>query len=437
MYTFEGDVVPKDITEATIDASLTTIPKYAFKQCSRLKSIIIPSTVTVIERCAFGYCKSLKSIIIPSSVTIIGENAFRDCTSLATVHFEEQSQLTDIGIAAFRCCISLLYIDLPNSVKKIGFAAFYHCESLLSVTIPTISTCAATSCIASLAASNAAAATSKSSRASLLIYPAAFRGCKSLVSIALPKHVKFIAKCGEFNSERYPYFSICDTLEKRNSTLDHRNNVTTNTINDSTTDITSWVQKRFDHLPLHELCYNPKVTKDEIQTVLQKNKRKDTIEAIDSLGMTPLHILTCNSYSKPEIVQYVLQLYPYASKVQNVNNMIPMQLYLKCHNVNLSSQKNEEGMVRKHRIPGTAKDIKKEEVYHRFTLNQIIQQGMDGDRLEYILALDNKALLELEMQHEDTDLYPFIQAALSVQCSLDVVYVLTRHSIDVMIALVL
>ena len=53
------------------------INKRAFKGCSNLTSIIIPSGVTSIGSEAFKSCSSLTSISIPDSVTSIEERAFQ------------------------------------------------------------------------------------------------------------------------------------------------------------------------------------------------------------------------------------------------------------------------------------------------------------------------------------------------------------------------
>ena len=106
----------------------------AFKNCSSLENIEIPSSVTSIGGAAFSGCRSLVSIEIPSSVTSIGGFAFQDCSLLETVTFEEGSQLTSIGNTAFVDCSQLASIEIPSSVTSIGSSAFNRCSNLTSVT---------------------------------------------------------------------------------------------------------------------------------------------------------------------------------------------------------------------------------------------------------------------------------------------------------------
>ena len=49
-----------------------TIGEAAFKNCSNLTSVSIPSNVTTIGEAVFKNCSKLKSVSIPSSVTNIG-----------------------------------------------------------------------------------------------------------------------------------------------------------------------------------------------------------------------------------------------------------------------------------------------------------------------------------------------------------------------------
>lgn len=52
------------------------IGDYAFKDCSGLTSLTLPSSVTSIGEFAFNGCRGLTSLTLPSSVTSIDELAF-------------------------------------------------------------------------------------------------------------------------------------------------------------------------------------------------------------------------------------------------------------------------------------------------------------------------------------------------------------------------
>lgn len=67
--------------------------------------------VTSIRYCAFRECSTLTRVTLPSGVTSIGSNAFQHCGSL--------SQLI-----------------LPDSLKTIGTHAFYGCSNLAQLAIP-------------------------------------------------------------------------------------------------------------------------------------------------------------------------------------------------------------------------------------------------------------------------------------------------------------
>ena len=113
------------------DEDVTSIGKYAFRNCSSLTSVTIPDSVTSIGDWAFDYCSSLTSITIPDSVTSIGYGAFYKCSSLTSVTIGDS--VTTIGDYAFYGCSSLTSITIPDSVTSIGGYAFYGCSSLKSV----------------------------------------------------------------------------------------------------------------------------------------------------------------------------------------------------------------------------------------------------------------------------------------------------------------
>ena len=170
------------LTSITIPSSVTSIGSYVFDGCSNLTSIIvkegnpvydsrngcnaiiskknnqliagckkttIPNSVTSLGSSAFSGCSSLTNMTIPNSVTSIGNSAFSGCSSLISITIP--NSVTSIGNSAFSGCSSLTSITIPNSVTSIGNSAFWGCSSLTSITIPnsvtTIGSAAFGSCI--------------------------------------------------------------------------------------------------------------------------------------------------------------------------------------------------------------------------------------------------------------------------------------------------
>jgi len=85
---------PKPTGALTIPYSLCgvtvkTIGAYAFKDCSGMTAVTIPTTVTTIEEHAFDGCTGLTSIRVPNSVTSVGDYAFKGCTSLSSAQLPE------------------------------------------------------------------------------------------------------------------------------------------------------------------------------------------------------------------------------------------------------------------------------------------------------------------------------------------------------------
>ena len=215
-----------NIVEVVISNGVTSIGKYAFYNCSGLKSVTIGESVTSIKDYAFRGCNNLTSVIwnakecadfglyktpfynkdssnpngtndydirpkiisfsfgnnvkyipaylcsglsaltaatIPNSVTGIGKNAFSGCSGMTTVTIS--NSLTTIENNVFSGCSSLTSVTIPNSVTGIGENAFNGCSELTSVTIGNSVTTIAES---------------------------AFKDCSSLTSIEIPNSVESI-----------------------------------------------------------------------------------------------------------------------------------------------------------------------------------------------------------------------------------------------------
>ncbi len=110
------------------------IGDYAFKNCSDLTSLTLPSSVTRIGDYAFYNCSGLTSLTLPSSVTRIGDYAFYNCSGLTSLTLP--SSVTSIGEFAFRYCSGLTSLTIPSGVTSIGMSAFEYCSSLTSLTLP-------------------------------------------------------------------------------------------------------------------------------------------------------------------------------------------------------------------------------------------------------------------------------------------------------------
>ena len=91
---------------------VTSIGKFAFANCAKVKSVTIPEGVTSIEGSAFSRCDRLESVIIPSTVTSIGYYAFGSCRNLKSVTI--LSEVTSIEASAFRGCTGLKSVVIPK-----------------------------------------------------------------------------------------------------------------------------------------------------------------------------------------------------------------------------------------------------------------------------------------------------------------------------------
>ena len=77
----------KDIASCTINTNTQLLACGAFKECTALTTISIPSSITRIWDSMFQNCTALQTVSIPSSVTNIGDFAFKDCSSLSVVNY--------------------------------------------------------------------------------------------------------------------------------------------------------------------------------------------------------------------------------------------------------------------------------------------------------------------------------------------------------------
>ena len=116
------------LEEVILPDNLITIPPCCFYGCSALKEIIISEVVKSIGFSAFVRCESLKNVEIPPSVTSIGDGAFDFCSSLEKVIIKGVPRTV-----WFVGCNKLKRVDIPDGVERVYFK---DCESLESLLIP-------------------------------------------------------------------------------------------------------------------------------------------------------------------------------------------------------------------------------------------------------------------------------------------------------------
>jgi hypothetical protein len=131
-------------------ASVTEIGSYAFKDCTLLRTVVLPEGLTTVKGDAFNN-SGVTSINIPSSLKVIESGAFRNCKFGGVVVLNELNSIgnnafngTDItGLvikggsvtstgtnAEFANCSKLEFVILPSTITSIGNYSFSGCSKL-------------------------------------------------------------------------------------------------------------------------------------------------------------------------------------------------------------------------------------------------------------------------------------------------------------------
>ncbi len=184
----ENVIIPQKVNGLDV----TSIYDNAFRENTKITSVIIPASVKEIGRNAFAYCYSLKTvtfseglikigssaflgssvteITLPSTLSLISADAFSSCVFLTDINVSPQNPyfasdaygamydkyftklicmpagaktfvlpdtLQEIGDNAFYGCVNIKNtLTLPASVTRIGDYAFTYCSEMLSIEIP-------------------------------------------------------------------------------------------------------------------------------------------------------------------------------------------------------------------------------------------------------------------------------------------------------------
>lgn len=120
--------------DCTVPSGTVAIAGGAFKDCSKLESLVIPDSVTAIGKSAFENCAALKRITLPKSITKLEALTFSGCATLAEITLPDG--LKALGEKVFSGCAALKSVKIPAEVTVIPTEAFSGCSSLESITIP-------------------------------------------------------------------------------------------------------------------------------------------------------------------------------------------------------------------------------------------------------------------------------------------------------------
>ena len=95
-----------------------SIRPYAFRQCTSLTTLILPSGMTGdIGTYAFHSCTSLTTLTLPPGLTgSINSYAFHSCTSLTTLTLPH-GMTGSIGYLAFQSCTSLTFLVIQSPTR--------------------------------------------------------------------------------------------------------------------------------------------------------------------------------------------------------------------------------------------------------------------------------------------------------------------------------
>ena len=268
--------IPDDVVHVKIDDSVKVLPSEAFSECKQMITIEFNDGLERIEGRAFVNCHSLRNPQIPPTVRSIGDLAFSNCLGLYSLDLPEG--LETIGRAAFPSC-SFRNVKIPSSMTEVGEKTFSCCTDLFSVEVPDRVTA---------------------------IRDEAFFQCLELRNVAIPDTV---TKIGD------GAFEYCLRLQDK---FPHPY------------DLLEALKKRFHGKPVHKVCYyqshyNLDDTLSVLKLAIKADRSKDRQ---DTLGMTPVHILSLSKKQDLELHRKLVCTYPEDLLIEDEWGCLP--IYYAC-----------------------------------------------------------------------------------------------------------
>ena len=84
-YTGDTESISKNVTHVQFHPSVTKVHDEAFKDCSKLKEVVLSDGITKIGNGSFQGCKRLKRVVLNNGLKRIGHDAFSGCSSIKSI----------------------------------------------------------------------------------------------------------------------------------------------------------------------------------------------------------------------------------------------------------------------------------------------------------------------------------------------------------------
>ena len=203
----------------------------AFQNCSALESVDLGS-IPYVGKGTFKECTALKSVVIPSSVTEIRAEAFQNCTALNSVTYEGTPRVKEIGGGAFQN-VPASNLTIPSSLEKISGQKAFAGSGIQVAVIP--AGCTDLSTYTFNASKLTSVRFAEDFTGPFEFYTGVFQGCSQLTSVELPEGITVIGQdC--FNGAPITTFVLPDSVKEiKNSAFANCKKLTTFTINPTST----------------------------------------------------------------------------------------------------------------------------------------------------------------------------------------------------------
>lgn len=116
------------MTKINLVEGITAIPAYAFRDCTSLGELVLPSSIVSVGNYAYYNCIGLRTITMNEGLESIGSYAFYGCDGVLSLVLNEGLQT--ISNNAFSDCDNLKAVELPSGITSMGQNVFDDCPKL-------------------------------------------------------------------------------------------------------------------------------------------------------------------------------------------------------------------------------------------------------------------------------------------------------------------